>query len=288
MPLFSILLPTAAASYGLQSVMAVIFVPQANEKYYDLGGALGFMTSTLVSLYYPSLKARYWYRLPGVQLPPITSFSPRQLLLSAAVVAWSTRLGSFLVTRAFKAGGDSRFDEVKNQPAKFTAFWMAQATWVFIVGLPVYLVNTLPAAAHPPLRPLDYLSVALFTGSWIFEILADRQKTEWRRARDNKEHDEKFITGGLWSVSRHPNYVGEVGLWTAMWLLSVTSLRTPSFPRASWLLAGASPLMTWFLLRNVSGVPPLERAGDLRFGNDAKWREYKRTVPVFWPWGMRG
>lgn len=79
-------------------VMAVIFVPQANEKYYDLGGALGFMTSTLVSLYYPSLKARYWYRLPGVQLPPITSFSPRQLLLSAAVVAWSTRLGSFLVT----------------------------------------------------------------------------------------------------------------------------------------------------------------------------------------------
>ena len=43
-----------------------------------------------------------------------------------------------------------------------------------------------------------------------------------------------------------------------MWLLSVTSLRTPSFPRASWLLAGASPLMTWFLLRNVSGVPPLE------------------------------
>ena len=85
-----------------------------------------------------------------------------------------------------------------------------------------------------------------------------------------------------------------------MWLLSITSLRTPSFPRASWLLAGASPLMTWFLLRNVSGVPPLEvspsmvlspllyagsvhrghaqRAGDLRFGNDPKWREYKRCV----------
>ena len=79
-------------------MLALIFVPQANEKFYDLGGAMGFLTSTFVSLYYPSLKAKFWYKLPNAQLPPITSFAPRQLLLSAAVVAWSTRLGSFLVT----------------------------------------------------------------------------------------------------------------------------------------------------------------------------------------------
>jgi hypothetical protein len=28
--------------------------------------------------------------------------------------------------RAIKAGGDSRFDEVKHQTGTFTAFWMAQ------------------------------------------------------------------------------------------------------------------------------------------------------------------
>ncbi|KAH9838372.1 uncharacterized protein C8Q71DRAFT_526255 [Rhodofomes roseus] len=280
MPSSSSMLPTAVVSYGLQSALAVIFVPQANDKFYDLGGALGFATSTFVSLYYPSLKAKYWERIPNAQLPPITSFAPRQLLLSAAVVAWSTRLGSFLVTRALKAGGDSRFDEVKHKPAKFTAFWMAQATWVFIVGLPVYMVNTLPASAHPPLRAFDYFSFALFARSWLFEIVADRQKTAWRRARDNKEHNERFITNGLWSISRHPNYVGEVGLWTGIWLLSVNSLCAPLFPRASWLLAGASPLMTWFLLRNVSGVPPLEKAGNLKYGNDLKWQEYKRCVTL--------
>lgn len=95
---FDSIAASGALTNNAVSVLAVIFVPQANEKYYDLGGALGFLTSTFVSLYYPSLKARYWYNLPGVQLPPITSFAPRQLLLSAAVVAWSTRLGSFLVT----------------------------------------------------------------------------------------------------------------------------------------------------------------------------------------------
>ncbi|GBE88236.1 hypothetical protein SCP_1300510 [Sparassis crispa] len=285
MPLFSSLFPAAASAYALQAALALIFVPQANEKFYDLGGALGFLSTTVVSLYYPSVKARFWDGKIFVNIPQLNSLAPRQMLLNVALVVWSVRLGSFLITRAIKAGGDSRFDEVKYQPAKFTAYWMAQATWVFAVGLPVYLVNTLPASAHPPLGPLDYISVAFFAGSWLFEIIADRQKAAWRRAKDKKEHDEKFITSGLWGISRHPNYIGEVGLWTGIWLLSTRSLRTPYFPRSAWLLAGVSPLLTWFLLRNVSGVPLLEKAGDEKYGNDPKWQEYKRSVPIFWPWG---
>ncbi|KAI0710082.1 hypothetical protein C8Q76DRAFT_740946 [Earliella scabrosa] len=276
MPLLSKLLPSVVSAYGLQSVLALIFVPQANEMYYDLGGSLGFMSTTLVSLYYPHLKAKFWDRLPTATLPPITHFAPRQILLNAAILAWTTRLGTFLFSRAMKAGGDSRFDEVKHQPAKFTAFWMAQATWVFAVGLPVYMVNTLAPANHPRLGPFDYLSVALWAGSWLFEIVADHQKSNWRKAKNNKEHDEKFISSGLWGVSRHPNYVGEVGLWTGMWLLSIRSLRTPFFPTGAWLMAGVSPLLTWFLLTRVSGVPPLEAAGNKKFGNDPKWQEYKR------------
>jgi len=34
--------------------------------------------------------------------------------------------GYFPLQRAIKAGGDSRFDEVKRQTGMFTAFWMAQ------------------------------------------------------------------------------------------------------------------------------------------------------------------
>ena len=112
------LLPVAASAYGLQTgesqtistlrdltlaiftceVLAMIFVPQANEKYYDLGGAAGFLSTTFISLYYPSLKAKFWTRIPGATLPNISSFAPRQLLITACLSLWSLRLGGFLVS----------------------------------------------------------------------------------------------------------------------------------------------------------------------------------------------
>ncbi|KAJ7671543.1 hypothetical protein DFH06DRAFT_1177886 [Mycena polygramma] len=279
MSVFSRLVPAATSAYALQTLLALVFVPQQNEKYYDLGGACGFLSTTLVSLYYPALKSKFINGVPG-PLPSIMSFAPRQLLVSAALGIWSVRLGSFLAMRAIKAGGDSRFDEVKKDPKKFTYFWMAQATWVLLVGLPVYLVNSLPAPLHPALAIRDYAAVGLFAGSFLFEVIADRQKTAWRRAKDAKQHDEKFITSGLWSLSRHPNYVGEVGIWTGIWALASGSL-----PLKVVALTASSPLFTWFLVSKVSGVPPLEKSGDKKFGGDPKWEQYKKNVPVFWPWG---
>ncbi|KAJ3855130.1 hypothetical protein EV368DRAFT_72472 [Lentinula lateritia] len=282
MAVFSRIFPSLATSYIVQAVFALVFVPQRNEKYYDLGGAVGFISTTFASLYYPSLRESV-IRGKLLPLPSLSHFAPRQLILSAALGIWITRLGSFLV-QVFKAGEDSRFNEVKHKPVEFTFYWFMQATWVFVVGFPVYLANTMPKNVHPPLCTRDYFSIGLFASSFFFEALADRQKTIWRRRKDAKEHDEKFITSGLWSISRHPNYVGEVGIWAGIWGLSTTALQIPYFPRGTVALAAISPIFTYFLLRKLSGVPPLEKAGDKKFGADPKWHEYKQTVPIFWPW----
>jgi hypothetical protein len=37
-----------------------------------------------------------------------------------------------LPKRAIKSGGDSRFEETKKQPGKFTFFWMAQGQYMRI------------------------------------------------------------------------------------------------------------------------------------------------------------
>lgn len=282
--IFSKLLPVIGSAYGAQILFASIFVPQHNDKFYDLCGSVGYLSTIGMSLYFPALKAKY---LEGTlaSLPSILSFAPRQVLVSAALGLWTARLGTYLASRAIQAGGDSRFDEIKMHPGRFSFYWVAQATWILLVGLPVYLCNIAPVGIHPPLSTRDYAAIGLFAGSFIFEVVADMQKHYWRKAKDAKQHDEKFLTSGLWGISRHPNYVGEIGLQTAIWLLSTSSLQAAYYPRGMVALAMASPLFTYYILRKLSGVPPLERQGDKRFGSDPKWQDYKRTVPVFWPWG---
>jgi len=282
MAIISRLIPAFVSAFGFQAICASIAVPKQEDRVYDLAGSIGFLSTTAVSLYYPSLHAKY-IQGSKIPLPALGDFAPRQLLLSAALGIWSLRLGSYLASRAIKAGGDSRFDEVKGNPPVFTAFWVAQAVWVFFVGLPVYMVNSLPTALHAPLGPRDYAAFGLFASSFLLEVIADQQKSNWRKAKDNKEHDEKFITKGLWGISRHPNYVGEVGIWAGIWALSFSSLRSAYFPRYAPYLTLISPLTTYTLVRYVSGVPPLEESSDKKFGNDPKYQEYKRKVGIFWP-----
>ena len=112
-PIFSRLLPVLTSAYTLQAgkpsrtlaihnadtqhtVFALYFVPRANEKYYDLAGALGFLSTTFVSLYYPSLAAKFWGNAPSAVIPALSTFAPRQLLATAALTMWSARLGTFL------------------------------------------------------------------------------------------------------------------------------------------------------------------------------------------------
>lgn len=65
-------------------------------------------------------------------------------------------------------------------------------------------VNSMPAHLHPRLGRGDFTSLGLIASSFLFEIVADHQKTVWRRDKLEKKHDEQFISSGLWSISRHP------------------------------------------------------------------------------------
>jgi len=75
---------------------------------------------------------------------------------------------------------------------------------IMIVASPQ--VNIVPAHLHPALTYRDFAFLGLYAGSLLFETTADWQKLAWRLAQENKEHEEKFIASGLWSLSRHPKY----------------------------------------------------------------------------------
>jgi len=59
----------------------------------------------------------------------------------------------------------------------------------------------------------DTLCVLAWVIGFVFEVVADMQKMIFRF---NPENKGKFITHGVWALSRHPNYFGEILMWTSL------------------------------------------------------------------------
>lgn len=79
-----------------------------------------------------------------------------------------------------------------------------QAVWVTIPLLPVLALGAVPAAtlatAVPRVAMTDVLGLSFWGVGFLFEAVADYQKSQWSKARKRKEHDEDFLTSGLFSV----------------------------------------------------------------------------------------
>lgn len=146
---------------------------------------------------------------------------------------------------------------------------MAQATWVSLCLMPVLAINSLPAsvfAAMPALGLTDILGIMLYVGGITFEATADRQKSKWMQDKKEGKHSEEFLTKGLWSKSRHPNYFGESTLWTGIATLSGGVLASHAGLAGIGLgtgvggvlgalaMAGVSPAFVTFLLLKVGEV----------------------------------
>lgn len=195
-------------------------------------------------------------------------------------------------------GKDSRFDEIKKSPPKFLGAFMAQATWVSLCLMPVLAINSIPhtlLSTLPAVGITDLLGLALFVGGLGFEITADRQKNAWVQEKREKKHDEDFLTRGLWSKSRHPNYFGESTLWTGIAVTAAgvlagrvgqigMGLAGNGYGRLLGLgLCAISPAFVTFLLFKVSGIPLSEEKYDKRYGDRKDYQEWKKNTPVFIP-----
>jgi steroid 5-alpha reductase family enzyme len=85
----------------------------------------------------------------------------------------------------------------------------------------------------------------------------------------------------LWSISRHPNYFGEITLWTGMSLVGLSGVA--KYGPGEIIGCVLSPLMVAFLITQLSGIPLLEKSADERWGKEEAYQKYKRETPVLVP-----
>lgn len=244
----------ALVAFGLQWLAFLPGWLAHSEKFFDLIGSVSYLTVVLVALVASPE--------PGI----------RSLLLGAMVVVWATRLGSFLYARVHATGSDSRFDVMKHRFAWFLMTWTLQGLWVVLTAAAA--LGAITATKQPGLGPLDAVGLLVWASGLVFEVVADRQKRHFRAAAQNQG---RFISTGLWSRSRHPNYLGEIVLWVGVALVALPAL-------SGWsLLTLVSPVFVFFLLTRVSGLPLLEAAADRRWGGNTDYEAYKSATPALVP-----
>ena len=213
----------------------------------------------------------------------IASWSPfdwnnltrRQIIVGLCVFIAYLRLGIHISYRTYYSGDDPRYLTLeKNWGANFKiklyAFLQIQALCALVLSLAVYL-----AARNPePINSIkDFFALLVIFIAICGEALADKQLRDFKKISISK----KLCDSGLWSLSRHPNYFFEWLNWVGIALLAININGT--WPHG--LFALLAPLMMYWLLRYVSGVPHVEN--HLLTTRPTEFREYQKNVNVFFP-----
>jgi steroid 5-alpha reductase family enzyme len=151
----------------------------------------------------------------------------------------------------------------------------AQGTWVYLVGLPAYLLNT-RSQAPIALTWVDATGFGVWAAGLVCQAIADGQKARFREAAANRD---AFIRSGMWALSRHPNYLSEIVLHCGLALVAANGL-----PAGERRLAVVPPLFTAMLLLCVSGVPPLEKHAVQNWGHLPEYQAYVARTGILLPY----
>jgi steroid 5-alpha reductase family enzyme len=210
-----------------------------------------------------------------VPLDPGAAMRPRQILVAVLVAAWALRLGTHILRRTLKGGDDPRYAKMKEawgDAADRQMFWFLQiqAGTIAVLVLAVFVAARAP---RPGLDARDALGALVALVGIVGEMASDRQLRGFAADPANRGG---VCDIGLWRYSRHPNYFFEVVGWWAYPVIAI------GFDAYGWgWLALGGPLMIYWLLVHVSGIPPLEdymvRSRGLAF------RAYQARTSAFIP-----
>lgn len=252
--------PAFAVAVGIAFLVQwLAFIPAAiarTDRFFDAVGSATYIavTATLLAL------------APALDL--------RQVALGAMVVIWALRLGTFLLVRNIRSGGDERFTEIRRDPMRFFSVWTIQGLWVSLTAAAAWIA--ISTAASAPVDWMLWLGAAVWALGLSIEVVADWQKSMFKK---QSQHSGQFIRSGLWSVVRHPNYLGEILLWIGVFIAAA-----PSLLGWQWV-ALLSPVFVVLLLTKVSGIPLLEAKAARKWGDDPEYQAYVARTPRLIPFG---
>ena len=184
-------------------IQVIFFIPSfilKTEKLYDLIGSTTYVIVALIA--YLSVDNK----------------TSTDTILFLFIIIWGTRLGTYLFKRIQRDSEDVRFEKAKRNFFWFLQYWMGQALWVSITSCAAVIAILKPES--DTLNIYGFIGIMIWILGFTLEVIADLQKNNFKKSQNTTQN---FISSGLWSKSRHPNYFGEITLWFGMYIISLSS-----------------------------------------------------------------
>ena len=209
---------------------------------------------------------KLWSILPAIYAWYMTAqadWNTRMVLMSVLATFWAARLTFNFARRGgyswkfWEGEEDYRWEVLRKKPGfnnpivwlifnlLFICFY--QNALIFLFTVPI--LGSLHDHAVP-LGVWDYVLTAIFLGLLVMETVADQQQwnyqtEKYRRIKAKEDlgpYADGFVSTGLWSKMRHPNYTAEQSIWVVFYLFSVAA----TGERLNWTVAGCVLLIILF------------------------------------------
>ena len=223
------------------------------------GFAIAGLAATLAILFFPNL-------------------SLATILMCVLLLVYGLRLGGFLLLRERKSptynqrvSGDIKDGKTIPFAVKF-CIWVSCGILYFLMTCPVLF--RLERPGNEDFFFFDVPSIVglvLMVAGIGMEMLADKQK-----AKAKKTNPHRFVDTGLYRFVRCPNYLGELLLWTGVFVSGVNKMTG-----WQWILAILGLLLITYVM--FSGARRLEVRQENSYGEDPEYKEYVATVPILIP-----
>lgn len=216
---------------------------------------------------------KLWSILPIVYAWIITTKSgmnPRLIVMSVLVTLWGVRLtlnfakkGAYSI-KFWEGEEDYRWIVLRKNPylnkrwkwALFDLFFISIYQNALVLAITLPLLASMESTVAFNL--FDGLIAAILFGFILLETLADKQQmafqtTKYKLLNEGKTlkelpspYNKGFITTGLWSRSRHPNYFSEQSIWVVLYLFCISAGVTNHI-FFNWTLVGSMVLILLFM-----------------------------------------
>ena len=222
-----------------------------------------------------------------------SDFNSRMVIMSILVTFWGIRLTYNFARKSgysiyfWKGEEDYRWKILKERVPVFDIkiIWsLFNLLFICTYQMGLIFLFTLPILAawqgqNSPFGITDALISITMLVFILIEAIADNQQykfqtTKYELINNNKkltgDFKKGFLTNGLWSISRHPNFAAEQLIWITFYIFSITSTGI----YFNWSITGCILLIILF----YNSANYTESISEKKYSD---YKNYKQNVPMF-------